>query len=90
MKDFVVVTLNKLFVAYAVEGMVSVALSNNRHCFFFQLVLSLHTIFHWRKRFGPGVVACTCNPATLEAKSWNSPTSISVGHNIPSIGGWIV
>ena len=38
----------------------------------------------------PGVVACTCNPATLEAKFRNSVGSIPVGGNSPSIGGWIV
>ena len=29
----------------------------------------------------PGVVACICNPATLEAKFWN---------DVGSISGWIV
>ena len=38
----------------------------------------------------PGVVACTCNPATLEAEFWNRVGSITVGGNSPSIGGWIV
>ena len=38
----------------------------------------------------PGVVACTCNPATLEAKFQNDVCSIPVGGNIPSIGGCIV
>ena len=36
----------------------------------------------------PGVVACTCNPATLEPKYWNVVGSIPVGGNSPSIGGW--
>ena len=38
----------------------------------------------------PGVVACTCNPATLEAEFRNGVGSIPVGVNSPSIGGWIV
>ena len=38
----------------------------------------------------PGVVACTCNPATLEAEFRNGAGSIPVGGNSPSIGGWIV
>ena len=37
-----------------------------------------------------GVVACTCNPATLEAEFRNDVGSIPVGGNNPSIGGWIV
>ena len=36
-----------------------------------------------------GVVACTCNPATLEAEFRNGVGSIPVGGNSPSIGGWI-
>ena len=36
----------------------------------------------------PGVVACTFNPAILEAKFWKSVVSISVGDNSPSkVGG---
>ena len=38
----------------------------------------------------PGVVACTCNPATLEAEFRNGVGSIPVGGNSSSIGGWIV
>ena len=38
----------------------------------------------------PGVVACTCNPATLEAEFRNGVGSVPVGGNSPSIGGWIV
>ena len=38
----------------------------------------------------PGVVACMCNPATLEAEFRNGVGSIPVGGNSPSIGGWIV
>ena len=38
----------------------------------------------------PGVVACTCNSATLEAEFWNGVGSIPVGGNSPSVGGWIV
>ena len=37
-----------------------------------------------------GVVACTCNPATLVAEFRNSVGSIPVGGNRPSISGWIV
>ena len=37
-----------------------------------------------------GVVACTCNPATLEAEFRNGVGSLPVGGNSPSIGGWIV
>ena len=38
---------------------------------------------------GVSVVACTCNPATLEAEFWSSVGSIAVGGNSLSIGGWI-
>ena len=38
----------------------------------------------------PGVVACTCNPATLEAKFRNGVGLIPVGGSSPSIGRWIV
>ena len=38
----------------------------------------------------PGVVACICNPATLEAEFRNGVDSIPVGGNCPSIGGWMV
>ena len=34
----------------------------------------------------PGVVACTCNLASLEAEFRNSVGSIPVGGNSPSIG----
>ena len=34
----------------------------------------------------PGVVACTCNPATLEAEFRNGVGSIPVGGKSPSIG----
>ena len=37
-----------------------------------------------------GVVACTCNPATLKAEFWSGVASIPVGGNSPSIDGWIV
>ena len=37
-----------------------------------------------------GVVAYTCNPATLEAEFQNGVGSILVRGNSPSIGGWIV
>ena len=36
------------------------------------------------------VVACICNPATLEAAFQNGAGSVPVGGNSPSIGGWIV
>ena len=32
-----------------------------------------------------GAVACTCNPATIEAKFWNNVGSIPFGGNSPSI-----
>ena len=35
-------------------------------------------------------MACTCNPATLEAKYRSGVGSMPDGGNIPSIGGWIV
>ena len=35
----------------------------------------------------PGVVACTCNPATLEAEFRNGVGSIPVWGNSPSIDG---
>ena len=38
----------------------------------------------------PGVVACTCNPATLKAQLRNGLGSLPVRGNSPSIGGWIV
>ena len=38
----------------------------------------------------PGVVACTCDPATLKAKSENEVISITVEGSSPSIGGCIV
>ena len=37
-----------------------------------------------------GVVACTCNPATLEAKCWNNVGSTPFGDNSPLIEGWTV
>ena len=37
-----------------------------------------------------GVVAWTCNPATLEAEFWNGVGSIPVVGNIHSINGRIV
>ena len=37
-----------------------------------------------------GVVACICNPATLEAEFRNVVGSILVWRNSPSIGAWIV
>ena len=40
--------------------------------------------------FKMGVVACTCNPATLGAKFWNGFGATPVGANSPSIGEWIV
>ena len=42
------------------------------------------------KSIQPGVVACTCNPATLEAEFRNGVCLTPVGGNIPAIGGWIV
>ena len=39
------------------------------------------------QQYLPGVVACTCNPATLEAEFWNGVGLIPVGGNSPSIGG---
>ena len=39
--------------------------------------------------FVPGVVACTYNPATLEAQFGKGVGLVSVGGNSPSIGGWI-
>ena len=38
----------------------------------------------------PGVVAFTCNPATLEAEFQNDVGLVQVGSNSPLIGGWIV
>ena len=38
----------------------------------------------------PGVVACTCNKATLEGEFWSDLDSKPVGCNSPSIDGWIV
>ena len=36
------------------------------------------------------VVACTCNPATLETEFRNGVGSVPVGDSSPSIDGWIV
>ena len=38
----------------------------------------------------PGVVACTCNLATLEVEFRNDVGSIPVGGSSPSLGRWIV
>ena len=38
----------------------------------------------------PTIVACICNPATLEAKFWKSVGSMPVKGNSSLIGGWIV
>ena len=40
--------------------------------------------------FEPGLVACACNSATLEAEFPNAVGSIPVGKNSPSKGGCIV
>ena len=37
-----------------------------------------------------GVLACTCNPDTLEAEFRNGVSSIPAVGNSPLIGGWIV
>ena len=37
-----------------------------------------------------GVMACTWNPANLEAEFWNGMSSIPVGGNGPLIDRWIV
>ena len=37
-----------------------------------------------------GVVAFTCNPATLKVEYKNSVSSIPVGGNSPSVATWIV
>ena len=37
-----------------------------------------------------GVVACTCNPPTLDAEFRNGVGSKPVMGNSPSIGGWIM
>ena len=36
-----------------------------------------------------GVMACNCNPATLEAEFRNSVGSVPVGDNSPSIDRWL-
>ena len=38
----------------------------------------------------PGVVACNCNPTTLEAEFRNSVRSIPVVGSSRLIGGWIM
>ena len=48
----------------------------------------LQTVANVRKK--TGLVSCTCNPATLEAEFQNSVGSVTVGSDIPLIGGWIV
>ena len=42
----------------------------------------------WRPK--PGVVACTCNSATMEAEFWNGVGSMQVLDNSPSTGRCIV
>lgn len=37
-----------------------------------------------------GVLACTCNPPTLDAEFWNRVGSKLVMGNSPSIDGWIM
>ena len=37
-----------------------------------------------------GVVACTCNPATVDAEFQNGMGSVLVLGDRPSIGGWIM
>ena len=37
-----------------------------------------------------GVVACTCNPATLEAEFQKGVSSMPVEGESPSFGGWTV
>ena len=52
--------------------------------------MSYEVVLSCLEQILPGVVACTCNPATLEAEFQNGVGSIPVGINSPSIGGWIV
>ena len=54
-----------------------------RNQFFHLLILQIWSILE------SGVVACTCNLATLEAEFRNRVGSIPVGGNSPSMGGWI-
>ena len=62
------------------------------------LVLSVRVLFDfcclWFNILGPAVtffvVACTCNPATLEIEFRNVVGSIPVGGNSPLLGWWIV
>ena len=51
---------------------------------------SASTIFNFLLILTFFVVACTCNPATLETEFRNGVGSIPVGGNSSSIGGWIV
>ena len=44
-------------------------------------------MFAMRPNQRTGVVACTCNPATLDVEFWNGVGSISVEGKSPSIGG---
>ena len=38
----------------------------------------------------PGVVACTCNPANLEAEFWNGVGLIPLEGSSPSIAAWLL
>ena len=40
--------------------------------------------------FSRVVMACTCNSATLEAEYLNGASSVPVGGNSSSTGGWTV
>ena len=46
--------------------------------------------FQQMQKFQLGVVACTSNPATLEAEFRDGVGLIPGGGNCPSIGGWVV
>lgn len=41
-------------------------------------------------KFWPGVVACTCYPATVKIELWKSMESIPAGGNITSVSDWVV
>ena len=53
-------------------------------------LLPLHGLEQKNRAIKPGVVACTCHPATSVAKFRNGVGSIPVKGNSPSIYGWIL
>ena len=61
------------------------------HCVSLSLRNLKNLKFTWITRGScRSVVACTCNPVTLETEFRNGVGSTPVGGNSPSIGGWVL